>query len=194
MNIKKPVIKHVSVKEAVLPFNKFPEEDAILGPEMKSTGEAMGIGDNFGIAFAKSQMSLSLSLPKEGKVFISLSKKSRMQIIESVKSLSKMGFQILATEGTKETLEKYGISAEHVHKIDEGRPNLVDHLINGDVSLIVNNPGNRKSIDDGKYIRQAAVRYNVPLITTVQGFIAAVSGIESLVKGDIKIASLQELY
>jgi carbamoyl-phosphate synthase large subunit len=194
MDINIPVLGHVSVKEAILPFGKFPNEDAILGPEMKSTGEVMGVDKTFGKAFAKSQMSASSSLPTKGTVFISVNKNSKDRIIEPIKTLAGLGFKILATEGTRDNLLSHGVNAELVYKLNEGRPNLVDHLINKTVSLIINNPNTDKSVSDGKYIRQAAIRHNVPLITTVQGLNAAVNGIESLAKGNLEVYSLQELY
>ncbi len=194
ININTHSLGHVSVKEAILPFGKFPKEDAILGPEMKSTGEVMGVDKDFGKAFAKSQMSSSSSLPTKGTVFISVNRSSKDRIIEPMKALAALGFKILATKGTRDNLLSHGINAELVYKLNEGRPNLVDHLINKTVSLIINNPNTDKSVSDGKYIRQAAIRHNVPLITTVQGLNAAVNGIISLVKGDLGVYSLQELY
>ncbi len=189
-----PVVNHVSVKEAVLPFAKFPQEDALLGPEMKSTGEVMGVDSHFGTAFAKSQMAANLILPTHGTVFISVNKNSKSKIIKPMKTLVQLGFKILATEGTRGTLLEHDIQTEFIYKLDEGRPNLIDYVINGDIALIINTPSTHRSIDDGKYIRQTAIRHNVPLFTTVQGLIAAVSGIESLANNDLKVNSLQELF
>ncbi|MDH4128378.1 MAG: carbamoyl-phosphate synthase large subunit [Spirochaetota bacterium] len=194
LNIKIPKIKHVSVKEAVLPFNKFPQEDAVLGPEMKSTGEVMGIDMQFGTAFAKSQMGLSACLPSKGNIFISVNEKSKGKIIEPIKILFKLGFNIIATEGTRKVLLSNDIKTEFIYKLNEGRPNLIDKLINGEIHLVVNTPSTSRSIDDGKDIRQAAIRHNVPLITTVQGLIAAANGIRDVVEGDINVYSLQELF
>ncbi len=192
--ISLPKTNHISVKEAVLPFIKFPQEDAILGPEMKSTGEVMGVDMDFGKAYAKSQMASSVSLPTKGKVFISVYETERYKIIDAVKSLANLGFKLLATEGTRNELLENGIEAQHIYKLKEGRPNLVDYVINGEVALVINHPGSYKTIGDSKYIRQAAIRHNIPLITTIQGVHAAVSGIESLVKGELEVYSLQELY
>ncbi len=189
-----PVVNHVSVKEAVLPFGKFPQEDALLGPEMKSTGEVMGVDTHFGTAFAKAQMSANLILPTHGTVFISVNKNSKSKIIKPMKTLVQLGFKILATEGTRDTLLEHDIETEFIYKLDEGRPNLIDRVINGDIALIINTPSTHRSIDDGQYIRQTAIRYNVPLYTTVQGLIAAVSAIESLMNNDLKVSSLQELF
>lgn len=195
LHTKEVTIDHVAVKEAVFPFNRFPGVDPVLGPEMKSTGEVMGIDDDFGRAFAKSQIAASGALPKNGKVFISVKDKDKRSIVLIAKKLVDMGFEITATQGTAKVLSKSGIKTIPVFKVHEGRPNVVDLIKSREVSLIINTPGaEEKPQSDNVSIRSVGVMYNIPYITTVSGAQAAVNGIESLLKGEITVKSLQEYH
>ena len=173
-------IDYFSVKEAVLPFNRFPGFDTILGPEMKSTGEVMGIDKSFGIAFAKSQIATNQVLPVTGTVFISVSDKDKNTIIPLSRSLQKIGFKIIATKGTADILEKNGILCDSVLKISEGRPNVLDMMKNGEIDLIINTPEGSNARSDGYYLRTAAVMQNIPSITTISAAKAVVQGINAL--------------
>jgi carbamoyl-phosphate synthase large subunit len=192
-----PAGSAVSVKEAVLPFGRFLGVDTVLGPEMRSTGEVMGIDDTFGIAFAKSQDAAFGALPMAGTAFVSLANRDKRSAIFPIKILHDLGFTILATEGTAEVLRRNGVPAHVLRKQSEGTgPNgektTVDAIMAGDVQLIVNTPYGVGPRLDGYEIRTAAVTRGVPCITTVQGLAAAVQGIESLQKGEAGVRSLQE--
>ena len=192
----------ISVKEAVLPWNRFRRSDgrgvdAVLGPEMRSTGEVMGISETFGGAYAKSQISSFGPLPKEGTVFISLADKDKNFGIESARALSVMGFTLLATAGTSEFLAQHGVASQLVRKNSEGKgalgePTIVDILNAGEIDLVINTPVGRGTRADGWAIRTAAVQRSIPIITTTPGFSAAVEGIKVLRKGDLDVKSLQE--
>ena len=192
----------ISVKEAVLPWNRFRRSDgrgvdAVLGPEMRSTGEVMGISETFGGAYAKSQISSFGPLPKEGTVFISLADKDKNFGIESARALSVMGFTLLATAGTSEFLAQHGVASQLVRKNSEGKgalgePTIVDILNAGEIDLVINTPVGRGTRADGWAIRTAAVQRSIPIITTTPGFSAAVEGIKVLRRGDLDVKSLQE--
>jgi carbamoyl-phosphate synthase large subunit len=196
----------VAVKEAVLPFNRFrkadgAQVDSLLGPEMKSTGEVMGIDHDFGSAFAKSQTAAYGSLPASGTVFVSVANRDKRSLVFPVKRLADLGFRVLATEGTAEMLRRNGIPCDEVRKHFEppgdGRPKLsaVDAIRAGEVDMVINTPyGNSGPRIDGYEIRSAAVSMNIPCVTTVQGASAAVQGIEAGIRGDIDVMSLQELH
>ena len=186
--------KHISVKEVVLPFVKFPGVDILLGPEMKSTGEVMGIDTDFGRAFAKSQMAASSSLPKEGTVFISINNHDKPAIIEIARKLSEMNFNIMATGGTSKFLNSEGIKNTHVMKVNEGRPNIVDHMLNKEVQLIINTPLGAISKYDEKAIRRGAILHAIPVITTIAAANAAIRGIEAIRQGGMDVLSLQEYH
>ena len=186
-------LKYFSIKEAVLPFNRFPGFDTILGPEMKSTGEVMGIDKNFGIAFAKSQVATNQVLPVGGKVFISVNDKDKSNIVPIAKALFKMGFKIIATKGTSETLEKHRIKCFSVLKISEGRPNVLDMMKNGEINLIINTPEGSNARSDGYYLRTAAVMSNIPSITTISAASAVIQGIHELkYNKEIKVKCMQD--
>ncbi|HLF70173.1 MAG TPA: ATP-grasp domain-containing protein, partial [Actinomycetota bacterium] len=185
-------IKHVGVKEAVLPFARFPGVDTILGPEMKSTGEVMGIDMELGAAFAKSQTGGGWSLPAKGAVFISVADRDKRAIVFPAKRLADLGFQILATEGTADVLARAGVEVKAVRKHSEGGRNIVDQIMDGEVDLVINTPFGRGSRSDGYFIRTAAVMKDIPCITTLAGVQATVQGIESLRRGGIDVKSLQE--
>ncbi|KUH85995.1 MULTISPECIES: carbamoyl-phosphate synthase large subunit [unclassified Mycobacterium] len=196
----------VAVKEAVLPFNRFRKHDgsqidSLLGPEMKSTGEVMGIDHDFGSAFAKSQTAAYGSLPAQGTVFVSVANRDKRSLVFPVKRLADLGFRVLATEGTAEMLRRNGIPCEEVRKHfqepSEGRPaaSAVDLIKSGEVDMVINTPyGNSGPRVDGYEIRSAAVAHSIPCVTTVQGASAAVQGIEAGIRGDIGVMSLQELH
>jgi len=187
--------KHVSVKEAVFPFNRFPGVDTILGPEMKSTGEVMGIDSDFGTAFMKSQIAAGQNLPLEGKVFISVKDKDKRNIVYIVKKLSDLGFQIVSTSGTAGGLKKAGIEVQEVFKIGEGQPDIMDLIKNGKIKLIINTPsGNRKQKEDETRIRSGAVMRGIPLITTIAGAQASVNGIEAAKKKGFTVKALQDYH
>jgi carbamoyl-phosphate synthase large subunit len=184
---------YYSIKEAVLPFNRFPGVDTILGPEMKSTGEVMGIDRSFGIAFAKSQISTNQVFPTSGSVFISVNDEDKDTIIDIARNLSKLGFNIISTKGTGDTLEENGIKCHKVLKIREGRPNVLDMIKNGEIDLIINTPEGRIARSDGYYLRTAAVLHNVPSVTTISGASALVQGIqETKSNSKVKVKPIQE--
>jgi carbamoyl-phosphate synthase large subunit len=187
-----PAPAHVSVKEAALPFGRFPGVDTILGPEMKSTGEVMGIDRAFGMAFAKAEEAVDARLPRGGTVFVSVRDRDKRSVIMPVKQLADLGFDIVATEGTAEMLARNGITAKPVAKLGEGGPHVGDLLARGEVALVVNTPAGSGPRKDGDYIRTAAVRYGVPCITTLAGLQAAVQGISELLRTDVTVTSLQE--
>ncbi len=187
-------VEHVSVKESVFPFNRFPGVDTILGPEMKSTGEVMGIDHAFGIAFAKAQLAAGQILPKKGRVFISVRNRDKRAIIFIAKKLSDFGFQIVATRGTAKVLSQSGIPVDLVYKVHEGRPNIVDLIKNRAIDLIINTPTGHRPKRDQVSIRAVAVAHNVPLITTISGAAASVNGIEALLKEEVQVKSLQEYH
>jgi carbamoyl-phosphate synthase large subunit len=193
---KEREINHIAIKEAVFPFIKFPGVDTILGPEMKSTGEVMGIDLTFGRAFAKSQLSVGPagSLPTGGTVFISVKDKDKPAAIQLAKALYELGFAILATRGTAEAIRASGIPVEVVLKVVEGQPHVVDYIKNGTVQLLINTTMGKDSIRDSYDIRRAALVYNVPYCTTIPGAFAATQGIKALLDGPLAINALQEYH
>ncbi|MBW3659551.1 MAG: carbamoyl-phosphate synthase large subunit, partial [Actinobacteria bacterium] len=189
-----PRIQHIAVKEAVLPFDRFPGVDSLLGPEMRSTGEVMGIDRDFGYAFAKSQAGTgSMILPTRGTVFVSVSNRDKRSIVFPVKRLVDLGFDIVATEGTADVLSRSGVPGVGVlGKVSEGSRAILDLLREGDIDLVLNTPFGVGTRGDGYDIRQAAVTNGVPCITTLAGILAAIHGIESLRSGPLTVTSLQE--
>ena len=188
------IVRHMAVKEAVFPFIKFPGVDSILGPEMKSTGEVMGIDSAFGKAFAKSQLSTDGGLPRKGKVFISVRDKDKPAVLKIARELVRLGFQLLATRGTGEYLRGAGLAVESVLKYKEGRPHIVDHIKNGEVALVINTPEGKASQHDSYYIRRNALVYNLPYYTTIAGAWAATQGIKAILEGQLEVLSLQEYH
>ncbi len=185
---------HISVKEAVFPFIKFPDVDTILGPEMRSTGEVMGIDSNFGRAFAKSQIAAGMMLPREGKVFVSVRDADKAGMLPSVRMLRECGFRILATGGTADFLNRNGIPAEPVRKINEGRPHVADLIKNGEIALVINTPLGAQSKADSYYIRRTALVYNIPYVTTLAAARAVAHAILHLIEEDLTVRSLQEYH
>jgi carbamoyl-phosphate synthase large subunit len=192
--IEAPTPTHLSVKESVFPFNKFPGVDVLLGPEMKSTGEVMGIDQDFGWAFAKSQAGAGAPLPKGGTAFISVKENDRPAALEVVRQLTRLGFDIQATSGTAEYFRNHGVVADTVHKVKEGRPHIVDHIKNGQVALVVNTVSNAASHADSLSIRREALNKGLAYYTTIRGARAAVMGIEAILKKELTIRSLQEYH
>jgi carbamoyl-phosphate synthase large subunit len=182
------------VKESVFPFRKFAGVDIVLGPEMRSTGEVMGVSERFSIAFAKSQLASGVILPEKGTIFISVSARHKEQITRLAWRLHAMGFNLMATEGTARRLEDAGIPVTHVRKLAEGQPNLIDHLKNDDVALIVNTPSGKGARTDEGRIRAAAVQRGVPCITTISAAEAAVKAMEALRQESMEVEALQDRF
>jgi carbamoyl-phosphate synthase large subunit len=183
-----------SVKSPVFPFNKFRGVDTILGPEMRSTGEVMGISTSFGQAFAKAQLAAGQKLPKSGTVFISVNDRDKRHLGEMGSELVAMGFKIVATRGTAAALRSAGVACDEVFKVNEGRPNIVDLVKTGKIDLVINTPLGRESFYDEKSIRRAAIRYNIPCITTLSAAHAAVRGIHALIELKREVSCLQDLH
>ena len=182
------------VKEVVLPFNKFPGVDTVLGPEMRSTGEAMGVGVNFGIAYAKAQMGVSSPLPLRGTAFLSVNDNDKHNLVPIARKLINCGFRLMATRGTATYLYQRGLAVIPIRKVSEGRPNGVDYIKNGQIDLIINTPLGKASFSDEGALRRAAVAYNVPCMTTLSAAWAAVEGIYAMQQGDPGVQSLQEYH
>jgi len=187
-------LKHVCVKESVLPFSRFSGVDIVLGPEMKSTGEVMGIDTTFGAAFAKSQISANQALPKKGKIFLSVRDEDKRYIVFLAKKLTDLGFSLVSTKGTAKVLRSNNVIVESIDKFSESRNNLLTLIKKDEINLIINTPSGERSQSDMRAIRAAAILYNVPCITTLQGAWAAVNGIESSLQQDFTVKSLQSYY
>ncbi len=191
--VEQPRAKYVSVKEAVFPFAKFAGVDIVLGPEMRSTGEVMGIAMDFPAAFAKSQLAASSRLPEGGTAFVSVSARDREAVVPIARKLAALGFRLLGTSGTASALKNHGLDVEVVRKIHEGRPNLLDLMANGAIALIVNTPSGKGARTDEGRIRASAVSHGVPCITTINGARAAVAAMERLREGTLEVYALQDL-
>ena len=186
--------EHISVKESVFPFIKFPGVDTILGPEMKSTGEVMGIDRDFGRAFAKAQIAAGAKLPLKGTVFISVKDDDKDAIIPAARKLESMGFKIIATGGTAQHLKAKGVNAEFVYKVVEGRPHIVDKIKSGEIAMVINTSFGIKAVTDSYSIRRTALVYNVPYFTTISGAKAAAHGIGALLTGGLDVTSIQKYH
>jgi carbamoyl-phosphate synthase large subunit len=186
--------KHISVKEAVLPFEKFPGTDTILGPEMRSTGEVMGIDADFGRAYAKAEAGASQKLPLSGTVFISTNTRDKQAAALVAKEFVALGFKIVATSGTKQVLNENGTEAELVYKLHEGRPNVVDWIKNQQVQLIINTPSGEEAQSDGRMIRRTALTYKIPMVTTIAGAKATAAAIRSLQTTPLRVKALQDYF
>jgi carbamoyl-phosphate synthase large subunit len=187
-------LRHVSVKAAVLPFGRFPGVDTILGPEMRSTGEVMGVASDLGVALAKAQAGTGASLPQKGTVFVSVANRDKRAIVFPAKRLAELGFRIVATKGTAGLLARSGIEVACVSKVSDGHPNAADLILAGDVDLVVNTPFGQETRSDGYFIRTAAAAAGIPCITTLPGVYAAVQGIEAAAGGEHEPRSLQEYH
>ncbi|MGB2809727.1 MAG: carbamoyl-phosphate synthase large subunit [Sedimentisphaerales bacterium] len=194
LNLKHRSIPHFGVKESVFPFNMFPEVDPVLGPEMRSTGEVLGMADSFELAFFKSQQAAKQQLPSKGAVLITVTDSDKAAALEISKEFQKLGFKIITTGGTHSFLEKNGLKTELVLKMHEGRPNIVDSIKNGEIQLVINTPSGKQSKHDDSYIRKAAINYKVPYITTTAAAAAAAKGIAASRNGDSSIRSLQSYH
>ena len=189
------VVPYFGVKEAVMPFEKFPEVDPVLGPEMRSTGEVLGLAETFGLAYYKSQEAAGSPLPIEsGKLLVSLSEKQD-DAVQAVKNFANLGFEIVGTEGTIKFLKEHGVEGKVIAKIGEGRPDVLDAIKNREVKLIVNTPsGRRDARADDCRIRQAAIKYRVPYLTTIAAALAASEGIAAAREGKGEVRSLQSYH
>jgi len=192
--LKKRSIKHYGVKEAVFPFNMFPAIDPLLGPEMRSTGEVLGMADSYGMAFFKSQEAILLPLPIKGNVLITIADRDKDRILPAARNFRDMGFTIISTGGTRKFLIDNGIPADLILKVHEGRPNIVDAIKNKEIDLVINTPAGRLSEYDDSYIRKNAIRYKVPYITTTSAALSATEGIKARQNGEYKVKSLQEYH
>lgn len=193
--LKEQEIPNYGVKEAVFPFNMFPEVDPLLGPEMRSTGEVLGMSRSYGEAFYKAQEATQSKLPLEGTVLISVNRKDKEEIVEIAKIFGEVGFKIVATGNTCDLLCEAGIEAEKVKKRHEGRPNVYDLITNGKIQLIVNSPVGKDSVNDDSYLRKAAIKAKVPYMTTMAAAKATAKGIRYVKNhGDSEVKSLQEMH
>jgi carbamoyl-phosphate synthase large subunit len=194
LNLRHHAFRHFGVKEAVFPFNMYQEVDPILGPEMRSTGEVLGLADSFGLAYYKSQEATGQSLPAEGTVLITVEDKDKGGILEVARAFAKIGFRIKASEGTHRFFADHGIASERILKMHEGRPNIVDAIKNGEIQLVINTPAGRLSKYDDSYIRKAAIKYKIPYITTTAAAVAAAKGIAAFRQGHGRAKSLQSYH
>ena len=191
---EEPAVPAIFVKAPVFPFQRFPGVDPVLGPEMKSTGEVMGSSPLFGNAFAKAWIAAGHHLPLEGAAFLSVHDRDKQGLVPVAERLVELGFEILATAGTAEFLTRQGLGVRRINKVHEGRPNLVDHLINREIALVINTPLGRESHEDDALIRQTALKYDIPCVTTLSGALAAAEGIAALQEHGLDVASLQDLH
>jgi len=185
---------HYSVKESVFPFNKFPGVDIILGPEMRSTGEVMGVDDNFPMAFAKSQLAASSALPSSGTIFLSVADRDKAEAVEIARELAELGYKLLATRGTARALRSANIAVDEVPKLQEGRPNLIDKMKNREVDLVINTPSGRGARTDEGKIRAEAVANGVTCITTLAAAHAAVAACRALQRPEWTVSALQDRF
>jgi carbamoyl-phosphate synthase large subunit len=194
LDIKTKNIPHYGVKEAVFPFNMFPEVDPLLGPEMRSTGEVLGMADSFGLAYYKAQEATQLVLPDQGGVLLTVSDADRPAVGEVARQLHQLGFKIIATNGTHRFLKECGIDAKRILKMHEGRPNIVDAIKNNEIQLVINTPSGKLSKHDDSYIRKTAIKFKIPYITTLSAALAAVRGIAAKQRGHGAVKSLQDYH
>ena len=192
--LRNRTFNHFGVKEAVFPFNMFPDVDPLLGPEMRSTGEVLGLADSFGLAYFKSQEGSQSSLPIKGNVLITIAERDKEGIIEPARQFQEMGFKIIATEGTHDFLKRHGIESQFIKKVHEGRPNIVDAIKNGEIHLVINTPAGKQSEYDDSYIRKNAIKYKILYITTTAAALAATIGIKAMRTGAYTVKSLQEYH
>jgi carbamoyl-phosphate synthase large subunit len=178
----------------VFPFARFPGVDTVLGPEMRSTGEVMGLDRSFDVAFVKSQLGAGAALPRSGVVFVSLRDSDKPRIVDALRTLQGLGFKILATGGTQRYLDSQGLKAERVNKVSEGRPNAADAVRNGGVHLMFNTTEGATSLTDSKPLRRAALLQKTPYFTTLAGSIAAAEGIRANLAGELEVRALQDYF
>jgi len=194
LDLRRRTYPHYGVKEAVFPFNMFPEVDPVLGPEMRSTGEVLGLADSFALAFYKSQIAAGFNLPLQGGALITVARGDKIRVLPAAKDLTEMGFKIFATEGTAKFLRENGVECVPVRKMHEGRPHLVDAMVNKDIHLVINTPVGKESVYDDSYIRKAAIRYKIPYFTTTAAGRAAARGIRAAREGQLDVRSLQSYH
>jgi carbamoyl-phosphate synthase large subunit len=194
LDIKPRKIPHFGVKEAVFPFNMFPEVDPVLGPEMRSTGEVLGMASSFGIAYFKAEVAAQQILPTKGTILITVSPRERLDVLEVAREFRELGFNILATEGTHLFLADNGVKSVKIQKLYEGRPNILDAIMNGEIQLVINTPVGKQSQFDDSYIRKAAIKYKIPYITTLSAAHAAAKGISAYREGKPVVKSLQSYH
>ncbi|MFK8033975.1 MAG: carbamoyl-phosphate synthase large subunit, partial [Hyphomicrobiales bacterium] len=194
MNLSKPSFNHIAVKEAVFPFARFPGVDTVLGPEMRSTGEVMGLDSAFPIAFAKSQLGSGTKVPTGGKVFVSVRDKDKVRILDTIKKLERLGFSIVATGGTARYLAEEGVKCQKINKVLEGRPHIVDAIKNHEITLVFNTTEGAQALTDSRGLRQAALLNKVPYYTTLAGAMAATNGIEAFASGTLEVRALQSYF
>ncbi len=193
-NLKKPQLDHIAVKEAVFPFARFPGVDTVLGPEMRSTGEVMGLDKDYSVAFAKSQLGGGTRVPKAGTLFVSVREHDKLRILPSIKMLEEIGFNIVATSGTQRFLSEHGVKAEKINKVLEGRPHIVDAIKNGQIQLVFNTTEGAQALLDSRSLRREALLHKVPYYTTLSGAIAAAQGIRAYLGGDLEVRALQSYF
>jgi len=193
-NLKREKHALIAVKKPVFPFNKFPKQSVFLSPEMKSTGEVIGLDTRLGSAFAKAEIAAGNLLPTRGTVFISVNDRDKQNIIDIAQDFQEIGFNIMATQGTAEVLRQNGLLVKEIFKVNEGRPHVVDHIKNGEIHLVVNTPLGERARDDEYDIGRAAIRHKIPAITTLSGAKTAIRGIRRLLKGDLPVKSLQDIF
>jgi carbamoyl-phosphate synthase large subunit len=193
-NLKPKVLKHVGVKESVFPFARFQGVDTVLGPEMRSTGEVIGLDRSFGVAFAKSQLGAGAKVPSSGKVFVSIKDDDKDRLLPSIRMLVDLGFKVTATGGTQRYLEEKGVPTLRVNKVSEGRPHIVDAIKNGEIQLVFNTTHGAQALADSRSLRRAALLQKTPYYTTLAGSIAAAEGIKAYLAGDLQVRPLQDYF
>ncbi|HOX29438.1 MAG TPA: ATP-grasp domain-containing protein, partial [bacterium] len=194
MDTKPRRFSHFGVKETVFPFNMFPEVDPVLGPEMRSTGEVLGLADSFDLAFFKSQVAAGFAPPLSGAALITVADDDKTRVLPAAKDLLDLGFKILATESTARFLMEHGIECTPILKLHEGRPHIVDAMHNGEIKMVINTPIGKRSVYDDSYIRKMAIKYKIPYFTTTAAGKAAVRGIRAAMSGKITVKSLQDYH
>jgi len=194
LNLEHVKIPHYGVKEAVLPFYFYPEVDPVLGPEMRSTGEVLGMADSYGAAFYKAQDASKSCLPLEGKVLMTVADQDKAAAVGVARRFAELGFSIVATSGTRNFLKENGIEAELVNKMHEARPHVTDCIKNGDVQLVINTPLGKSSKDDDSSIRKTTIGYRLPYVTTIAAALSAVQGIAAFKQGAPEVKSLQSYH
>jgi len=192
--LKPRKLNHVGVKESVFPFARFPGVDTVLGPEMRSTGEIMGLDRSFAVAFAKSQLGGGTRVPRRGTVFISVRENDKERILETARTLSNLGFRVIATSGTQRFLSDHGVETSKINKVLEGRPHIVDAITNGEVQLVFNTTEGPQALADSRSLRRAALLHKVPYYTTLSGAVAATQGIRTYLGGDLEVRTLQGYF
>ena len=187
-------LDHIGVKESVFPFARFPGVDTVLGPEMRSTGEVIGLDRSFPVAFAKSQLGGGTNVPRTGAVFVSVRDIDKPRVLETTRLLAGLGFKIRATGGTARYLVSEGVKTQRVNKVSEGRPHVVDLIKNGEIQLVLNTTEGPQALADSRSLRRAALLHKVPYYTTLAGAIAASQGIRAYLAGDLEVRALQDYF